>query len=344
MESPTPTGEAISAFPLPNVPDVPSAPAVPDVPAVPNVSPLTESELRSMLAVSFRNGAAWIGIPHGRVQHFLKDDLNIERLAEVSPYFSILGKAKPPQALHHQEALGLEILVTERMDTHLLWAKGKIFIKPLPKYLIDPQFWSEHLECPEGCSYSPEFKMVRAAGLVRRQTKLSTRTPCEHSKLWKCAMGFLYSYIVLITHESDFRIAKAKNLLPDDMDFAGWKAFVERTLNNGRLYGQIDERFTYGELSMARLNTLLMVKQPRRYFFQENDSYGFLRDHSSQLPSVSRYMGAVVASMQVRPTIPKFKGNKALKLALVMLFVCFWVLSSVLSIRGKGLQAIAVKE
>ncbi|KAL7963091.1 hypothetical protein V8C34DRAFT_80839 [Trichoderma compactum] len=319
MESSTPTGER-------------------------EVAPLTESELRSMLAASFRNGTAWIGVPHGRVQQFLKDDLNIERLTEVSAYFSILGKAKPPQALHHQRALGLEILVTEKMDTHLLWSKGKIFIKPLPRYLLDPQFWSEHLECPERCPYGTDFQMIRAAGLVRRQTKFSNRRPCEHSKLWKCAMGFVYSYIVLITHESDFRIAKANNLLPDDMGFDDWKAFVERTLRIGKIYNQIDERFTYGELSMARLNTLLMVKQPLRYLFQENDSYGFLRDHSSRLPSVSHYMGAAWASVQVRPTITKFKGNKAIRIALVIVFVCFWVLYSILSITGKGLPTIAVEE
>ncbi|QYS93293.1 hypothetical protein H0G86_000674 [Trichoderma simmonsii] len=303
---------------------------------------LTESELRRMLPASFRNGPAWVGIPHNRVQHFLKDDLNIERLEEASTYFSILGKAKPPQALHHQQALGLEILVTEKMDTHLLWTKGKIFIKPFPRYLLDPEFWSEQLECPKGCAYASEFQMLRAAGLVRRKTRFSKRKPCSHSKLWKCAMGFVYSYIALISHESDFRIAKASKLLPDDMDFKDWQGFVERTLRkNGKIHGQIDERFTYGELNMARLNTLLMLQQPRRYLFQDDGSYGFLRDHTSLLSPVSVYTGVVLASVQVRPTIANFKRNRPLTIALVILLVSFWVLYSVLSITGKGLPTIA---
>ncbi|KAL6795014.1 hypothetical protein J3E68DRAFT_403005 [Trichoderma sp. SZMC 28012] len=306
---------------------------------------LTESELRRMLPASFRNGPAWVGVPHNRVQHFLKHDLNIERLAEASPYFSILGKAKPPQALHHQEALGLEILVTEKMDTHLLWTKGKIFVKPFPRYLLDPQFWLEHLECPKGCSYGPEFQMLRAAGLVRRQTRFSKRKPCEHSKLWKCAMGFMYSYIALIAHESDFRIAKANKLLPDDMNFDDWQEFVERILrDHGKLNGQIDERFAYGELNMARLNTLLMFQQPRRYLFQDDGSYGFLRDHSSLLSPVSAYTGAVLSSVQVRPTMANFKRNRPLTIALVILVVSFWVLYSVLSITGKGLPMITGEE
>lgn len=306
---------------------------------------LTESELRRMLPASFRNGPAWVGIPYNRVQHFLKGDLNIEQLAEASTYFPILGKAKPPQALHHQQALGLEILVTEKMDTHLLWTKGKIFIKPFPKYLLDPQFWSEQLDCPEGCSYGPEFQMLRAAGLVRRQTKLSKRKPCEHSKLWKCAMGFVYSYIALISHESDFRIAKASNLLPDDMDFDDWQGFVERTLREtNKIHGQIDERFTYGELNMARLNMLLMLQKPLRYLFQGDGSYGFLRGHSSLLSPVSAYMGVVSAPVQVRPTIAKLKRNRPLTIALVILLVSFWVLYSVLSITGKGHPMITGEE
>ncbi|KAL7916275.1 hypothetical protein GGI35DRAFT_29854 [Trichoderma velutinum] len=307
-------------------------------------SPLTESELRRMLPASFRNGPAWIGTPHNRVQHFLKDDLNIERLAEVSPYFFILGKAKPPQALHHQQALGLEIFITEKMDTHLLWTKGKIFIKPFPRYLIKPQFWLEHLVCPKACSYAPEFQLLRAAGLVRRPTQLSKRKPCEHSKLWKCAMGFVYSYIALIAHESDFHIAKSCRLLPDDLDFDEWKEFVDRILRSGKIYGQIDERFTYGELSMARLNNLLMFQQPLRYLFQGDGSYGFLRDHSSSLPSVSLYVGVVLASAKAKPAIAKLKGSRALQLALVMMLGCLWVLYSILSIGGKGLPTTAVEE
>ncbi|KAL6698491.1 hypothetical protein J3F84DRAFT_346811 [Trichoderma pleuroticola] len=312
--------------------------------APPEAAPLTQSRLRGMLGASFSgNGSAWRGVPHNRVQNFLQNDLNIERLTQVSAYFSILGKAKPPQALHHQQALGLEIVATEKMDTHLLWDKGKILVKPLPRYLLDPQFWSEHIDCPESCLYGPEFQMIRAAGLVRRQVRFSKRRPCEHSKLWKCAMGFAFSYVALIPNESDFRIAKEKKLLPDDMTFDAWKDFVDHILGSNRMYGQIDERFTYGELSLTRLNMLLMVQQPRRYLFQDDGSYGFLRGHSSQLPPVSRYMGALWASVKVRPTIPKFKGRKALKLALVMLVVCFWVLYSVLSIGGKGLPT-AVEE
>ncbi|KAL7947790.1 hypothetical protein V8C42DRAFT_315609 [Trichoderma barbatum] len=305
-------------------------------------SPLTEDELRRLLPASFRHGPAWVGLPYNRVQYFLKDDLNIEKLTQASSYFFVLGKAKPPSPLHHQRALGLEIFITERMDTHLLWATGKIFIKPFPRYLLEPQFWMEHLVCPKSCSYAPEFKLLRASGLVGRNTKLSKNKPCEHSKLWKCAMGFVYSYIALIAHESDFHIAKASRLVPDDLDFDDWKEFVDRILCSGKIYGQIDERFTYGELNMARLNKLYMFQQPLRYAFQWGDCYGFFRDHSSLLPSATLYMGMVLASMQAKPTIARLKESKALALV-ILACCCLWALYSLLLI-SRGLPMLDVEE
>lgn len=257
-----------------------------------------------------------MGSPHNRVRYFLTDDLNIDRLTEVLPYFFILGKARAPRPLHYQQALGLEIFVTERMDTHLLWTKGKVFIKPFPRYLLEPQFWMEYLDCPESCSYASDFRSIRAAGLVRRKLKLSQHKPCEHSKLWKCAMGFVYSYLALIAHESDFNIAKSNRLVPDDLDFDDWKTFVHRMLRGGKIHAQMDERFTYGELDLARLNKLFMFQRPLSYVLQWSDCYGFFQDHFSLLPSVSIYMAIVLASMQVKPVVTKLKGNKML--ALVM--------------------------
>ncbi|EHK22558.1 uncharacterized protein TRIVIDRAFT_209187 [Trichoderma virens Gv29-8] len=328
MDSSTPTEDKKVSFSLPVI--------------KPGESPLTESELRRILPALFRNGTAWLGSPHKRVHYFLQDDLNIEKLTEVSSYFSILGKVTPPRPIHHHQALGLEIVVTEKMDTHLLWTKGKIFIKPFPRYLMEPEFWRQFIACPEACPYASDFHIIRSSGLVRRRLQLSEVKPCEHSKLWKCAMGFVYSYFALIAHESDFRIAKSCKLLPEELEFDDWKGFVDRMLSSGRIYGQADERFTYGELNMARLNKLLMFQQPVRYFFQPGDSYGFLRDNSSLVPSASLHVGAVLASMQVRPLVAKFRGRKAL--ALVISLGCLLALYSLLFIGGKGLPTLDLEE
>ncbi|KAL7818656.1 hypothetical protein V8C44DRAFT_318609 [Trichoderma aethiopicum] len=298
------------------------------IPMKPKEPTLTEDELRSLLPASFRNGSAWVGPPHNRVRYFLADDLNMKKLTEASAYFFLLGKVKSPRPLHYQQAIGLEIQVSERMDTHLLWTKRKIYIKPFPRYLLEPKFWSEYLDCPRSCPYASDFRLLRESGLMRRSAQFSQEVPCEHSRLWKCAMGFVYSYVALIAHESDFAVAKSHRLVPDSLEFHEWKLFVDRMLRGGKLYGQIDQRFTYGELDLARLNTIMMLRRPLRYLSSlGGDADGFFPGHRfSPLPALSAAVASVLfSSEQAKTFATKLKENKFL-----VLFVVFSCLLAIL--------------
>ncbi|KAI0421868.1 hypothetical protein F5X98DRAFT_225157 [Xylaria grammica] len=37
--------------------------------------------------------------------------------------------------------LGRKILLTEEMDVHLVWTTGRMFLKPIPHFPLEPQFW-----------------------------------------------------------------------------------------------------------------------------------------------------------------------------------------------------------
>lgn len=37
------------------------------------------------------------------------------------------------------------------MDMHLVWTTGRIFIKPVPRFLLEPHFWEAYLCCDQGC-------------------------------------------------------------------------------------------------------------------------------------------------------------------------------------------------
>jgi hypothetical protein len=140
---------------------------------------------------------------------------------------------------------------------HLLYSKDKIFIKPLPRYLLEAKFWDEFLECPEDCPYHDMFTSLRRGGQLHNSHILTELRPCSHSILWMRAIGFAFSYVALICTKSDFEIAKVKTLIPDNIDFEDWKYFVSRVLSGsagGKILRQIDKRFTYGELDLARLN------------------------------------------------------------------------------------------
>jgi hypothetical protein len=70
-----------------------------------------------------------------------------------------------------------------------------------------------------------------------------------------CALGFLFSYAALITHESDSNIAQEKRLLPKEVTWTAWITFM-KDFDTENIYDKIDDRFKYGELRLSRLNKI----------------------------------------------------------------------------------------
>ncbi|KAL7967262.1 hypothetical protein HDV63DRAFT_147777 [Trichoderma sp. SZMC 28014] len=277
--------------------------------------PLTAEELRSLLPSSFGNDTAWVGIPEQRVEEFLKGDLNVDRLMQVFDCFFMLGKGNvTPRALSYQQALGLEITVIEKMDMHLLYSKDRILIKPLPKYLLEPKFWEQHLECPEKCPYNGMFTALRKTGQFHNSHKFTKLKPCDHTIVWRRALGFAFSYVGLVCTRSDFNIAKAKHLIPDDVDFEDWKYFVSRILSKsagGKILKQIDKRFLYGELDLARLNQVFMIRSPFEWLSQDNEHRELVQSHFF-LPPLSIHVAVVLGYHYARIAYREMKGNMAL--------------------------------
>ncbi|KAH8696949.1 hypothetical protein GQ44DRAFT_744375 [Phaeosphaeriaceae sp. PMI808] len=52
--------------------------------------------------------------------------------------------------LHRQRVKGREIIITEEPRLHLVWIHNRIFIKPLPRYLLSQAFWEKYLEKGSG--------------------------------------------------------------------------------------------------------------------------------------------------------------------------------------------------
>jgi hypothetical protein len=74
------------------------------------------------------------------------------------------------------KALRQEIVVAEETDLHMVWAKSRIFIKPMLDFLLDYNFWKEHI------TYDP--------------------------KLHRAACGLSYSYFGLIRFPHDLELAQ----------------------------------------------------------------------------------------------------------------------------------------
>ena len=42
------------------------------------------------------------------------------------------------------------LAIYEKMDMHLIWGNGRIFLKPIPRFLLSRGIWETHLEFSQG--------------------------------------------------------------------------------------------------------------------------------------------------------------------------------------------------
>jgi hypothetical protein len=131
-----------------------------------------------------------------------------------------------PRSLYYQKFLRREIVIAEELDLHLVWAKSRIFVKPIPDFLINYDFWETYICC------EPE--------------------------LYRGACGLLYSYCGLIRFGHDLQVAQNCHLVNVNLDYRAWAEFARKILPNLNPSdpNTMDTRFHYGELRLHRLDTI----------------------------------------------------------------------------------------
>lgn len=187
------------------------------------------------------------------VQRFLKDDLSFSGLDKVYKYLWWAGRQFPARPLHRQvHELGRAIALTCRADLHLVWCSEtrRVFLKPLPKYLLSYFSWASHVSIDQDLDAS--------------------------------ARGFLLSYIWLIRNEHDWAMAHDASLLPAEVTWVAWRGFVESVIRSGGLSVNglvgVHRRFHYGELRVNRLDHIYRFTRP-------SNRQPLLRGYGGLLPS-----------------------------------------------------------
>ncbi|KAI1266476.1 hypothetical protein F5Y18DRAFT_359162 [Xylariaceae sp. FL1019] len=214
---------------------------------------------------------------------FLGDELLVKRLNAVQDWLWICGRPMPPRPLHHQVVISRDITITENPELHLVWSNNRIFLKPLPSWIFDPDFWSQHL--------LPDINLSR------------------------CARGFLFSYTALIAYQSDFDLAQEKGLLPKNLSWIGWKVLCREFLHNHDP-AMVNPRYWYGELRLGRLN---LIYRLRKGFVLRGYSkvaahtiyVDLLRDNFAVLATVLGYVVIVLTSLQVGLGVDKLVEDTA---------------------------------
>ncbi|OJJ06528.1 hypothetical protein ASPVEDRAFT_87828 [Aspergillus versicolor CBS 583.65] len=220
-----------------------------------------------------------------RENGFLDAELSVAKLDSIYDYLWLAGLPVPPQPLHYQLVLQREIVICEKMDMHLVCDHGRIFIKPIPLFLLSPAFWETSLQCAEGCDcfHSENYRQCK--------TK-SQRT---------IALGFLFTYTVLISSQHDFRLAQQVHLLPDEREGTGvnwnsWQVFAEQILtsSSASIYEDIHRRFHYGELRANRLNAICLLTR-QMYFLDQWSDY----NRAAWLTTTTICFALALSAMQV---------------------------------------------
>jgi len=203
-----------------------------------------ESELCSDLSISqgrllardqmhYLPSQPLVSLEDGEVVPFVEKEVLTPSLNQMSPWLWLVATPKSTHvsALHAQIVRGRNIVITEDPELHLVWISNRVFIKPLPAYLLSYAFWSYFLFPDKALSKDDQQRRI---------------------EILQAALGYVRTYFHLIRHESDLRIAKREGLVQPDLDLETWMAFIKdfRYVEDWQVSG----RYHYGDLRLTRLN------------------------------------------------------------------------------------------
>ena len=183
------------------------------------------------------------------------------------------------------------------MGMHLVWTTGRNFLKLIPRFLLEVQFWDDFLSC------QMQHAGHDCPGVF-----------CSGFKLRQCALGFLFSYAALIRHEIDHRIALEKGLLPAEVGWPAWKDLVhELRIDND--YVEVDRRFYYGELRSSRLDQIYKFGRLALAATITISLSEFVQGNIGWLASATVYIVVILTAMQVGLATESLSGNGAFQSA-----------------------------
>jgi hypothetical protein len=203
---------------------------------------------------------------------------------------------------HHIDALqthrlkGRTIVPTDDPRLHLIWDNDKVYLKPVPIYLVNHDVWTLYLSSagPKRGADSP----IAAASSESAVVAFDRST----------AVGFLRSYSLLISHPLDLDMAKEAYLVPQDITWVQWSKFISHFRRIGD--ENVAKRYHYGQLHLSRLNWIVRVFRPQHahnIWFYELPHWSFsafLADYTTPLVFIFVTVSLILSSMQVALSVP----------------------------------------
>lgn len=236
-----------------------------------------------------------VGDKDDDIAAFIANDLDMQRLSNIHKWLWLAGLPRCGRPLHYHLSIERSIIVTEKADLHLVWLDSKLFLKPLPEYLMDHKIWEDILCSPA----SPNPNTARS--------------------LYEDARGFLLSYLWLITSKSDLRIAHSTGLLEAQITWERWVLFSKTVAQsiNPEAPQDINARFRFGELRLSRLNLIYRFYSGsfstfvRGYRYEYHQYSTFVERNFKWFATVIVYVTLVLTAMQVGLGTRQLRDNGA---------------------------------
>lgn len=209
------------------------------------------------------------------------------RLDDFSQYLWLVGTPDSSHvaSLTHQIVRGRRIILTDDPELHLVWIRDRVFVKPLPEYLLSYTFW-EHL----------------SHGLDGSQADATQRR-----KLYKALTGFIRTYSYLIRHKSDFELATHPDhrLIRKDILYSDLVQLLE-AVENRIVDEDVSPRWQYGELRLSRLNFWSRVLLKHHNFVKVHGQYSdYVAQFYAPILFVFAILSVILNAMQVGQSISR---------------------------------------
>lgn len=202
--------------------------------------------------------------------------------------------------LHRQKVKQRNIIVTEDPKLHLVWIHNRVFIKPLPLYIGSFAFWRHHLG-------------------DEKKANIQTRQSC----IRKAILGYLRSYIYLIQHKSDFRIAQSPELclIPADITWGQFCGFASDLAQITDM--DVSKRYHFGEIRLTRLNFYAPLLLHKSHFQRVEYQYGtYFSQYYAPVLFIIGVTSVILSGLQVALAADQGSLEGASEL---LLAVAFWL-------------------
>ncbi|KAI0100972.1 hypothetical protein GGR51DRAFT_563622 [Nemania sp. FL0031] len=270
--------------------------------------------------VSFRTGPSSENI-HAvsgeTVSHFLEVEFSLKRLDAISTRFWRRAYPAPPMSLNTHVQLGRRVVPTNALNMHLVSESGKIFLKPVPRYLLEPEFWAAYLP-PSAQAAAGRAGGSRAANKAqetapgksvsdRAVSSTGVSSPPQPG-IRESALGLLYTYACLISHPADLKLALDHGLIPkgaeNEPDWATWRRLAVELLHPD-ISSQVQRHFWPRELRLHMPNWIYVFKNTvsfQRYYNQWSTYTEFFTSNIPWIAGAAVFILALPTTMQGGPS------------------------------------------